>query len=163
MGHIGKLPRISSFPFLPISGQATLRDFLAFFDLLFRFKQCCCVLPRIASPRVEEFHFYSKFKAKGFFYFLSIFPQMSTANRVHHLGMQLTWSLYTQTCELLGKVFVWIYMGVSDCAGPWKDLMIRGLVHTVRTNLQFSMNTTEWLGRINLGKRWTTDHTPFLP
>lgn len=74
-----------------------------------------------------------------------------------------TLSLNTQTWELLGKVFVWKYMRVSDWAGPWKDLIMRGLVHTLRTNLQFSMNTTEWLGRINLGKGWATDHTPFLP
>lgn len=166
MGHIRKLPRISSSPLLPISVQATLREFWAFWFtvLAFGFKQRCCVPPCIASPCVAEFHFYSQFKAKGLFYFLSNFPQISTVSQWGaSLGHAANESLYTQTCELLGKVFVWTYMRVSDWAGPWKDLIIRGLVHTMRTKLQFSMDTTEWLGRINLGKCWATDHTPFLP
>lgn len=72
--------------------------------LAFRFKQRCCVPPCIASPRVEEFYFYSQFKAKGLIYFLPNLPQMSTVGQLGaSLGHAVNVPLYTQTCQLLGK------------------------------------------------------------
>lgn len=94
MGHIRKLPRISSFPFPPNSVQVTLRDFLAFYDLLYWHSgsnnavECHHVLP---LPVVQNSIFIRNSRPGVSSISFPINPKcLLLANWVHGLGMQLT-------------------------------------------------------------------------